>query len=197
MARSLTEKQQAFCEAYVSVLDASKAATMAGYGKGAHVRGHDMLKDERIRAEIDRLREIRDKEFAVSSADILREYLGIAMADLGDYLTWGAKPALNEHGEQIELPDGSPVTVPQVVPIHSSELTPAQRRAIKSVSMSKDGVFKIELHDKKGALNDLGRYLGLFEKDNEQAGKAAAGTIAALVAHCQGKPLTPATADEG
>ncbi|WP_103173753.1 terminase small subunit [Paracoccus sp. SY] len=197
MARALTAKQQAFCEAYVSVLDATKAATMAGYGKGAHVRGHDMLKDERIQAEIARLREIRDEEFGMKAADVLRELVGVAMTDIGDLLTWGPKPALDEHGNPILMPDGSAVTVPEIVPVHSSQLTPLQRRAIKSVSMSKDGVFKFELHDRMKSMEMLGRHFGIFEKDNEQAGKAAAGTIAALVAHCQGKPLTPATADEG
>lgn len=194
----LTAKQVAFCGAYVRLLDATKAALEAGYAQSsAYQRGFELLQRDDIQAEIDRLREIRDKELGMKAADVLRELVGVAMTDIGDLLTWGPKPALDEQGNPILMPDGSPVTVPEIVPVHSSQLTPLQRRAIKSVSMSKDGVFKFELHDRMKSMEMLGRHFGIFEKDNEQAGKAAAGTIAALVAHCQGKPLTPATADEG
>lgn len=79
------------------------------------------------------------------------------------------------------------------VPVHRKAIAPATRRAIKSVSMSKDGTFKVELHDRMKALADLGRHFGIFEKDHDQAGKAAAGTVAALIAAVQGKPLTPSS----
>jgi hypothetical protein len=41
---------------------------------------------------------------------------------------------------------------------------------------------KFKLSDKRAALVDLGRHLGLFEKDNTQAAKAAAAAEAAAQA---------------
>lgn len=187
-------KQQAFCEAYVRLANVSAAAREAGYAESsAHTRGHELMQRDDIKAEIARLREIRDKEIGMSAADVLRELVEVVTTDLGDVLTWGEEEVLGENGLPMTLPDGSPIMRPVITPIHSSDIPRAKRRAIKSISMSEKGTFKIELADRMKALELLGKHFGIFEKDNAQAGAAAANSIAALVAAAQGKPLTPST----
>ena len=97
----------------------------------------------------------------------------------------------NGEGDILSMPNGDPVMRPIVKPIHSDRLTPKDRRAIKSVSMSKEGVFKLEMHDRMKALELLGKHYGLFEKDNKQKGEGMADAITALVAAAQGAPLMP------
>uniref|UniRef100_UPI003AD9129A hypothetical protein n=1 Tax=Paracoccus sp. T5 TaxID=3402161 RepID=UPI003AD9129A len=58
-------------------------------------------------------------------------------------------------------------------------------------SMSRNGTFKIEVHDKLKALELLGRHLGLFEKSDKQKGSGSADTLAQFIADCQGAPLMP------
>ncbi|MCG6112880.1 MAG: terminase small subunit [Paracoccus sp.] len=185
-------RQQAFCEQFISLMDGTKAAIAAGFSpKRASVTAHEFLKRADIQAELTRLREIRDKEFGMNAADVLRELVTNAMTDIGDVLEWGMEEVLDPEGLPMTLPDGQPIMRPVITPINSRDIDPAKRRAIKSVSMSEKGTFKIELTDRSKALEMLGRHFGIFEKDNEQAGKAAAGSVAALIAACQGKPLSP------
>lgn len=188
-------RQQRFCEEYAKAPDAKAAALAAGYSTSrAKETGCELLKRPDIRAEISRLRAIRDQEVGFSAADVVRELVAVAMIDIGDVLTWGMEEVEGEDGLPMTMPNGDPIMRPIIAPVASSKLTPVQRRAIKSVSMSEKGVFKVELHDRVKALDMLGRHFGIFERDNEQAGKAAAGTVAALVAAAQGKPLSPVTA---
>ncbi len=185
-------RQQAFCEQYVILRDGAKAAVAAGYSpKRAAVTAYEFMQRDDIQAELTRLREIRDKDFGMTAGDVLREIAQIALADIGDVLEWGLEEVLDPDGLPMTLPDGQPIMRPVITPVNSRDIDPGKRRAIKSVSMSEKGTFKLELADRSKALEMLGRHFGLFEKDNEQAGKAAAGSVAALIAACQGKPLMP------
>lgn len=188
----LNFRQQAFCEAYVILREGAAAAIEAGYSaKRAKQTAYDLLQLQTIKDEIDRLSAIRDADFGMRSGDVLREIANVAMADIGTLLTWGVEELVTEDGEPLALPNGDPVTRPLVLPVNSADLTELQRRQVKSVSMSKEGVFKIELHDRLKALELLGKHLGLFAADNKQKGEAQANTIAALVAAAQGTPLMP------
>lgn len=188
----LTARQEAFCREYVIRKDAKASAIAAGYAEGrAKQTGCELLQYDHIACEIARLQTIRDTEFGVKAADVLRELVNVAMIDIGELLTWGMEEVEDENGLTLTLPNGEPVMRPVCRPIPSRQMTEHDRRAIKSVSMSRDGTFKFELHDRMKSLELLGRHLGLFHKDNKQKGEAAAGTVAAIIASCQGPPLMP------
>lgn len=190
-------RQTLFCQAYVLCLDAQKAARDAGYSpKRAKQTGYDLLQLDEIQTEIAHLRAIRDANFGMKAADVLREIADIAMTDIGDVLTWGMEEVEGENEGLATLPDGKALMRPVIKPVRSLSLTDSQRRAIKSISVSKKGVFKIELHDRLKALELLGRHYGLFEKDNKRKDQAGANTVAALVEACQGPPLMPNAMNE-
>lgn len=194
MANKPTAKQQAWAEAYVLTPNATQAAVEAGYSKSsAAVRGHENLNNPVVMAEVDRLQAIRDADFGMRKGDLLRELVSLATVDIGDLMTWGMRRFEDDDGLPVTLRDGTELEMPHITPVDSDTLTPRQRRAIKSVSMSKEGTFKIELVDKMKPLEMLARHLGLFKEDNEQAGRAAAGTVAALIREAQGTPLRPVT----
>lgn len=172
--------------------EGAAAAIEAGYSaKRAKQTAYDLLQLESIQDEIARLQVIRDADFGMTSGDVLREIANVALADIGTFLTWGVEELTTEDGEPLALPNGDPLTRPFVAPVSSFDLTELQRRQVKSVSMSKEGVFKIELHDRLKSLELLGKHLGLFAADNKQKGEAQANTLAALVAAAQGTPLLP------
>lgn len=189
---ALTALQQSFCEHYVKLREGKAAAEAAGYSLRTAVKqAHQLLQLDSIRAEIDRLQAIRDADFGMTAGDVLREIANIGLFDIGTVLEWGEVEVEDGEGDILSMPNGDPVMRPIVKPIHSDRLTPKERRAIKSVGMSKDGVFKLETHDRMKALELLGKHLGLFEKDNRQKGEGMADAITALVSAAQGAPLMP------
>lgn len=194
---ALSALQQAFCEQYV-ILRQGKGAYVAAGGspKSAEVNSHKLLQRDDIRTEIDRLTAIRDADFGMTAGDVLREIAKVAMFDLGDVMEWGEKEVETPDGDVMSMPNGDPMMVPVVKPVDSYRLTPDQRRAIKSVSMSKEGMFKMEAHDRMRALEMLGKHLGLFERDNRQKGEGMADALAQLVAEAQGAPLMPGALDD-
>ncbi|WP_042245868.1 terminase small subunit [Paracoccus sp. PAMC 22219] len=189
----LNSRQEAFCQEYVIRKDAKASAIAAGYSESrAKQTGFELLQYDHIISEIARLQAIRDVEFGMTAADVLREIVIVALADIGQMLTWGMEEVFDEGGLPLTLPNGKPVMRPVCHPISSQQMTEYERRAIKSVSVSKDGTFKFELHDRMKGLELLGRHLGLFDKDNKQKGEASANNaLAALVAAAQGTPLMP------
>lgn len=189
---ALTALQQAFCEHYVKLREGKAAAEAAGYSARTAVKqAHQLLQLDSIRVEIDRLQAIRDADFGMTAGDVLREIATVALTDIGVLMEWGEREVEDGEGMPLCLPNGDPVMQPVIKPVDSDRLTPSERRAIKSVSMSKEGVFKLEMHDRMRALELLGKHYGLFEKDNKQKGEGLADAISALVASAQGAPLMP------
>lgn len=188
----LNARQEAFCREYVLLKDAKASATAAGYAKSrAKQTGFELLQYDHITSEISRLQAIRDAEFGMTAADVLREIAAIAMVDIGQLLTWGMEEVKDKNGLLLTLPSGRPVMRPFCRPTASREMTEHERRAIKCLSISRNGTLKLELYDRLKALEHLGRHLGLFEKSNHQKGVGFADALSQLIADCQGKPLMP------
>lgn len=186
----LTTRQEAFCQEYVIRKDAKASAIAAGYSEGrAKQTGFDLLQYDHINVEIARLQAILDAEFRIKAADVLREIAAIAMVDLGRLLSWGMQEVEHEDGDLVRLPNGKLLMRSFCRPFPSDQMAEHERRAIKSMSMSKNGTFKVEVHDKLKALELLGRHLGLFEKSNKPKGDNSVDALSQLIADCQGTPL--------
>ena len=65
-----------------------------------------------------------------------------------------------------------------MVPLH--ELSDDMAAAIASVEIDEYGKVKYKLWDKGAAQEKLAKYLGLYAKDNEQAGKALGAAVKEL-----------------
>lgn len=159
MASSLTPKQQQFVEEYLLDLNATQAAVRAGYSKKtAAVVGHENLRKPEIAGSIKRAQDVRSKRTQITADRVLQELAKIAFANMGDYMAIGA--------------DGDPC-------LDFSALTHDQTAALVEVTVEdfKDGRgakardvrrVKFKLSDKRGALVDIGRHLGMFADRHEQ-----------------------------
>lgn len=154
MAKKLNAKQQSFIDHYVELKNATEAAKRAGYSKKtAGAKGHDLLKNIEIKAQIDkRLQELSIKT-NITAERILEEYARIAFANSGDFFTWT---------------EGAVELVP------SDDLTDEQKAAVAEVSQTvteNGGSIKLKLHDKLKALEALAKHLNLFTgEDNAGVG---------------------------
>ena len=147
MAKTLTDKQEAFCREYVIDWNATQAAIRAGYSKKtAGQIGEENLKkpeiDKRVqelKAEVLRKVEIKAEDVAASDKDVIE-------------VTW----------EELHNWDGF---IAMAKP--PEDLTDRQKRAIKGLTQT-GKYFTYVLHDVDKAKERLMKYSGGYERDNNQ-----------------------------
>lgn len=161
----LTEKQGLFCLFYVRYFNTTKAY-MKAYGvdaKTAGANGYRLLKNDRIRQEIERLKQNRLNRELLSEADIFQKYMDIAFSDITDYLVFGQKevPVMGAFGPiKVEDPDtGEKVPVTKIVNVvQFRESDEVDGTLISEVKQGRDGA-SIKLSDRMKALNWLADHM--------------------------------------
>lgn len=162
MSTELTAKQQRFVDEYLVDLNATQAAIRAGYSeKTARSTGSENLTKPNIQAAITEGRRKQSKRTEITADRVLAELALLGFANMEDYI-------------RIDN-DGDPY-------INLSELTREQAAAISEVAVDDytEGRGKnardvrkvrIKFHDKKGALVEIGKHLGMFVERHELTGK--------------------------
>lgn len=155
MAKKLTDKQEQFCIEYLLDLNATQAAIRAGYSKHTAQRiGSENLSKPLIKDRIHELRKTLQINTLVTAERVVNELAKIGFSNLKEYLK-----SDNAITDISKLPDDVAAAVESI------------QTDIRHDSGDSDGYtekVKIKLHSKLGALTDLGRHLGIFEKDNSQ-----------------------------
>lgn len=141
----LTEKQARFVQEYLLDLNATQAATRAGYSaKTANEQGARLLANVSVRSAIEEAKRQRMERLNVKADDVVREIERLAMYDPAD-LT------------HIKSPDDIKALPPDV------------RRAIVGWGWDRQGRFTIKMA-KESALQMLGRHHGIFQDRMEHSG---------------------------
>lgn len=84
---ALSAKRQAFCEEYVVDYNATAAAIRAGYSpKSADAEAGRLMKIERVKAEIDRLKAEKSARTGVTKERIMEELAKLAFVDHQDVI---------------------------------------------------------------------------------------------------------------
>lgn len=143
-----THKQVRFVEEYLVDLNATQAAKRAGYSeKTASVIGVENLKKPLIAAAVAAHMAELSKKTEITVERVLAEYAKLAFSDLEDFVKWKAGNISLE--DSTALPEG---------------LTACVQEVKESVAPSGTVTTSIKLHDKKGALDALGKHLGMFRE---------------------------------
>lgn len=157
--RKLTPKQRRFVEEYLIDLNATQAAIRAGYShKTARQIGEQNLSKLDIANAISEAKQKRSIRTEITQDMVLKELAKIGFSDIRKVIRWGnttVRKAINAEGEEVEE------TYHGIALIDSSEIDDETAAAIAEVSEGRDGL-KVKLHDKKSALVDIGRHLGMF-----------------------------------
>lgn len=157
---NLTDKQRLFCCLYIKCFNATKAYRKS-YGcsyETALTNGPGLLRNTRIKAEIQRLKQNRLNREMLSTEDIFQKYIDIAFADVTDFTDFGNVEINTENG---------PMTVSYVNLKDSGEV---DGTLINEISKGKDGV-KVKLPDREKALRWLSDHMDLATA--EQKAKVA------------------------
>jgi len=158
----LTPKQRRFVEEYLIDLNATQAAIRAGYSeKSAKVTASRLLANVSIAAVVAEAQDERSERTKITADGVLEELGLLGFSNMLDYMTVQG--------------DGDPY-------LDFSNLTREQAAAIAEVTVEdfKDGrgedardvrKIKFKLADKRGALVDIGKHLGMFPNRHEHTGK--------------------------
>lgn len=154
--KPLTAQQEAFVRAIASGKSQAEAYRTA-YPKSRAWKVETVVQQAcrlarlpRISARLAELAAVVEREFAIETADLLREAARIAFSD--------ARRIMNEDGKLL-LPH---------------ELDEETARAVASFEIDECGRVKYKFWDKNSALERLYKWKGLFSVDNRQKGVAAA-----------------------
>lgn len=166
----LNDKQQLFAERYVTNFNATQSY-MAVYGVDYYTAascGSRLLTNDKVRAYIQSLKEIKKQAIFADETDVVEMYMKIAFANIGDFVTFGRKQiqAMNQFGPMADKETGEPI-MKTVNYVDIKESTAVDAGVIQEISQGKEGV-KVKLADRMKALEWLGKYFNMNPMDKHR-----------------------------
>ncbi|WCK53849.1 terminase small subunit [Aneurinibacillus sp. Ricciae_BoGa-3] len=140
----LTPKQRLFVQEYLIDLNATQAATRAGYASdSAHVQGARLLTNDKVKLAIDVAQEARQKRTGITADRVVEQIAKIAFVDIRDIVTW-------EEGK---------------IRIRPSDEIDGTVLAEISETISEGGAVskKVKINDRMRALDMLAKHTGLLD----------------------------------
>lgn len=157
--RALTPKQAAFVREYLIDLNGTQAAIRAGYSeRTANEQAARLLANVSVSKAVADAQAKRADRLEITADRVLAELAKIGFADMRDVASWG---------ETVVDEDGKPIHGVKLV--SSDRLTDSAAAAISEIAETPAGL-RIKLHDKRAALVDIGKHLGMFTEKVEHSG---------------------------
>lgn len=156
----LTAKEEKFCNEYLKHLNGTKAALSAGYSKrSAREIACENLTKPHIRSRITQLQKELQEKSGITAHDVIMELAALGFWNIKDFIV----------GDNV-IKDLSKMNRAKLKPVagikvKESFITTGTGEHIVS---TKEVTTELKMVDKRGALVDLGRHLGVFEADNKQ-----------------------------
>lgn len=168
---NLTPEQQMFCIYYSRTFNAAQSYQKA-YGckyETAMVNGCMLLRNTKVRQEIERLKEIKRQQIIAGADDIVEIQMRIAFADIGNYLSFGREKVdvMSAFGPVKDSDTGENLKK-EVNSIKLNESCNVDTQIIQEVKQGKDGV-SLKLADKQKAIDWLTKYFLMHPDDKYKA----------------------------
>ena len=167
----LTPEQQMFCIYYSRTFNAAQSYQKA-YGcqyTTAVAHGYELLSNVVVKAEIERLKELKRQRIIAGEADFVEMQMRIAFADIGDYLSFGRETVriMGAFGP-VKDPETGEYLTKEVNAVRLAESCNVDTQIIQEVRQGKDGV-SLKLADKQKAYDWLTKYFLLHPDDKYKA----------------------------
>lgn len=160
----MTPKQARFVEEYLIDLNATQAAIRAGYSaKRADAIGHENLRKPEIATAIEEARKRLSERTGVTTERVVKELARIAFADVRDLFTWDKDHAC--YVPSRDLSDDEAAAV--------SSVKAKTRHFTTDAGTETTTELELKTYDKLGALDKLGKHLGMFVEKVEHSGTVA------------------------
>lgn len=163
----LSDKQRLFCIYYIRCFNATKAYQKT-YGcdyMTAAQNGSRMLKNAKVKAEIQRLKQDRLNREFLDEHDIFQKYMDIAFADITDYVEFGREKVqvMGAFGpvevKNPETGEKEPL-LKEINTVRFRESSEVDGTLITEVKQGKDGA-SIKLADRMKALDWLAEHMSM------------------------------------
>lgn len=169
----LTDKQRLFCIHYIRCFNATKAyqrAYACGY-EAAMINGSRLLRNDKVKEEIFRLKQERLNREFLSEADIFQKYMDIAFADITDYMIFGTEevPVMSMYGPvKIKDPEtGKEKPLTKIVnTVRFKNSSEVDGTILSEVKQGRDGA-SIKLADRMKALQWLSDHMDLGTEEQK------------------------------
>ncbi|HHV09983.1 MAG TPA: PBSX family phage terminase large subunit [Clostridiales bacterium] len=167
---SLTHEQRLFCIYYSKIFNATQSYQKA-YGctyESAMVNGSNLLRNIKVKEELQRLNEIKRQQIIVSETDLVELHMRMAFADIGNYISFKQEeiPVMTMFGYLEDKETGKKVTkVVNSVKVNDSANVDTQ--LIQEVKQGKDG-FSIKLADRQKSMDWLDKHFLMNPMDKHK-----------------------------
>lgn len=181
--RPLTAMQEAFCREYLIDRNATHAARRAGYSERTANRiGHDLLKDPRVVARVEKAGEIAEKKFEITAERVIEELAKVGFASMRDFIR------VDSEGQpQIDLGETPDWALDALAEVKTETvLEGADKDGEGGQHVRKT---QIKLHDKLRALKDLGEITGAFRGAKQETANAFADAFRQLLRQGSKPPI--------
>ncbi|HEY8358673.1 MAG TPA: terminase small subunit [Ramlibacter sp.] len=167
--KTLTPKQRAFVDQYLIDLNGTAAAIRAGFSaKSAKAKASQLLAMDHVAEAIAARQVVISNRLHVTQERVVAELAKIGFSDIRKAISW--KPFVTEMDFDDDTGEQRLSVTNQVQIVGSDDIDDDTAAAIAEISQTDKGGLKIKLHDKRAALVDLGKHLGMFVDKVEHSG---------------------------
>jgi phage terminase small subunit len=150
----LTDKEEKFCQEYVKSLNKTRAAKWAGYSSHtAKEIGYENFTKPHIQQRIKEIREEFKQKLGIDEYSVLAELASLAFANIRDFI-----------GSENKIKDLSKIRKEKLKAVASIKVTET-KSTLEGVD-AKKVTTELKLINKRDALLDLGKHLGIFSEDH-------------------------------
>ena len=184
----LTIKQEKFAQGLFSGLSQREAYKQSYDAENMLDKTIDekaclLANEDKVKTRIKELEDELKYRNMATKERVLAEYAKIGFADIKDFLSFKTEKTVVDYDD-----NGQPIFgYKQVVDTKPSEEIDGSM--VNEVSISKDGTFKFKLHDKKAALDMIGKHLGMFTDKVELTGANGGPVEVSAVANMSDEDL--------
>lgn len=188
----MNKQTKRFCEEYIIDDVGSRAAIRSGYSEAtAAQQACNLLRRLDVKEYIKELRDARTERLEISADKVLEQIRRLAFSDINDYYYYkfelgyytGTTEKEQRKRDRLIKYIGHTISEDKYNDLDKAykywyrpfktlkvfeDMTVEQRAAIQSITYDKHGNAILKLSDREKSLDQLGKHLGIFEKDNAQ-----------------------------
>ncbi len=143
--------------------EAYRAAGFEGDDRSMDANAARLIAVDKVAARVQEIQAAAAKRAEITIERTLLELAKIGFADIRKAVRWG-------EGIAVKDAEGNEAISNGVAMLDSAEIDDDTAAAIAKVAQTRDGI-RIEFHDKLGALEKIGKHLGMFPAKVEVSGK--------------------------
>lgn len=171
----LTPEYQMFCIYYSRTFNATQSylnAFHCSYNT-ANAEGYKLLVKPCVKAEIERLKEIKRQQIIAGAEDIVELQMRIAFSDIGNYVSFGQEkvPVMAMYGPvkvENEVTGEKETLMQEINVVRLNESDRVDTQIVQEVKQGKSGV-SVKLADKQKAMDWLSKYFLMHPDDKYKA----------------------------